>query len=240
MDSSKGPAKSSPHSRFIPREEIADVAAWHFSAIGGVTEPAPLTAAVEPSEPVVIIDQQAIEEARAQAYAEGYAQGHETGSMEVREALGATVAKQNEDMAERMSQVLKTMTEDLLDKEQDIARQLLELACEIARQVVRQEIKCNPNLLRPMIGEALEMIVDDGLPATVRMNPDDLARMHDALTKTLGENAPDFVGDEQVSQGGCVIQSPSTSVDATIERRWERAVSQLGQSIPWDKEAGHD
>ena len=99
MDSSKGPAKSSPHSRFIPREEIADVAAWHFSAIGGVTEPAPLAAAVEASEPVVIIDQQAIEEARAQAYAEGYAQGHETGSMEVREALGATVAGEARDTA---------------------------------------------------------------------------------------------------------------------------------------------
>lgn len=233
MGSSKPAAKSSPHSRFIPREEIDDVAAWHFSAIGGVTEPAPLEK-VPATDPVDTIDMQTLHDAREQAYAEGYAQGHETGAKEVREALTATVQKQTDYMAERISSVLKTMTEDLLDKEQDMARQLLELACEIARQVVRQEIKTNPNLLRPLIGEGLEMIVDDGLPATVRMNPDDLARMHDALSKTLGENAPDFVGDAQIAQGGCVIHSQSTSVDATIEKRWARAVGNLGLNIQWD------
>lgn len=237
--SSKSTVKSSPHSRFIPREEIDDVAAWHFSAIGGVTEPAPLEMPT-PSEPVDTIDYEALQAAREQAFAEGYAQGHETGSQEVREALSAATKKQNDDLAERMTQVLKTMAEDLLDKEQLIAEQLLELACELARQVVRQEIKTNPNQLRPLIGEALEMIVDDGLPATVRMNPDDLARMHDSLVKTLGENSPEFVGDAQISQGGCIVHSPSTSVDATVEKRWARAVGNLGLSTPWKAGDSHE
>ncbi len=58
------------------------------------------------------------------------------------------------------------MTDQLLDKEQAMARQMLELSCEIARQVVRQEIKTNTRHLRAVIGEALEMMVDDGLPAS--------------------------------------------------------------------------
>jgi flagellar assembly protein FliH len=239
MDSSKPAAKSSAHSRFIPREEIGDVAKWHFSAIGGATEPAPLEAVIE-DKPVDTMHPQALHDAREEAFAEGYAKGHETGAQEVREALTATAQKQTEEMAGRMAQLLKTMTEELLDKEQDMARQLLVLACEIARQVVRQEIKTNPDLLRPLIGEALEMIVEDGLPATIRMNPDDLARMHDALAKTLGENAPEFVGDPQIAQGGCVVQSPSTSADATIEKRWARAVGNLGLNIAWKSEASHD
>ena len=239
MGSSKPVAKSSPHSRFIPREEIDDVAAWHFSAIGGVTEPAPLEMP-QTTDPVETISAQALEAAREQAFAEGYALGHEPGAKETREALQAATQKQNGDMAERMADVLSNMANDLLDKEQDIARQLLELACEVARQVVRQEITSNPDLLRPLIGEALEMIVEDGLPATVRMNPDDLARMHEALAKTLGENAPDFVGDAQIAQGGCVVQSPSTSVDATLEKRWARAIGNLGLNIPWHSEGKHD
>lgn len=233
--SSKPVVKSSPHSRFIPREEIDDVAAWHFSAIGGVTEPAPLETPRAP-EPVDTIDAEALETAREQAFAEGYALGHDAGAQEIREALAATTQQQNDALAARMADVLSKMTNDLLDKEQDIARQLLDLACEIARQVVRQEIKTSPDLLRPLIGEALEMIVEDGLPATVRMNPDDLARMHGALSKTLGENAPDFVGDAHIAQGGCVVQSPSTSVDATLEKRWARAVGNLGLNIPWHPE----
>jgi flagellar assembly protein FliH len=239
MGSSKPVAKSSPHSRFIPREEIDDVAAWHFSAIGGATEPAPLEMPTAP-EPVESVDLEALQEAREQAFAEGYAQGHETGANEVREALSAAAKKQTDDLAERMTSVLKTMAEDLLDKEQDIAEQLLALACELARQVVRQEIKTTPHLLRPLIGEALEMIVEDGLPATVRMNPDDLARMHDSLVKTLGENSPEFVGDAQITQGGCVIHSPSTSVDVTVEKRWARAVGNLGLTVPWKSGDSHE
>ena len=30
--------KPNPHSRFIPREEIEGVAAWHFSAVDGSEE----------------------------------------------------------------------------------------------------------------------------------------------------------------------------------------------------------
>ena len=237
--SNKAAPKTSPHSRFIPREEIGQVAAWHFSAIGGVTEPAPLAEEPDTETADMIAMHHAMHEAREQAFAEGYAQGHETGAQEVREALEATTLKHNKDLAERIGQVLKTMAEDLLDKEQDMARQILELSCEIARQVVRQEIRTNPRLLRPVIGEALETIVDDGLPVSVHMHPDDLARMHDALTETLGENAPDFVGDASISPGGCIVHSPTTTVNATVEKRWARAVGNLGLSIEWASEVPH-
>ena len=237
--SNKQVSKTNPHSRFIPREEIDEVAAWHFSAIGGSTEPAPLMEDRAGDSVDMLALQQAAQEAREQAFAEGYAHGHETGAKEVRDALEATTIQHNNELAERMAQVLKTMAEDLLDKEQDMARQILELSCEIARQVVRQEIRTNPQMLRPVIGEALEMIVDDGLPASVHMNPDDLARMHDALKETLGENAPDFVGDASIAPGGCIVHTPSTTVNASVEKRWARAVGNLGLSIEWATEVPH-
>lgn len=237
--SSKPAPKTSPHSRFIPREEIGAVAAWHFSAIGGVTEPAPLMEEA-PTEPSEVVDLHTHNEALEQAYAEGYAQGHGVGTQEVKAALQASAQQEAEASAKRIAQLLKTMAEDLLDKEQDMARQMLDLACEIARQVVRQEIKTNPRLLRPVIGEALEMIVEDGLPATVRMHPGDLARLQEALKETLGENAPEFIADPQISPGGCVVQSPSSMVDATLEKRWARAVGNLGLSIDWATEPHHE
>ena len=39
--------------------------------------------------------------------------------------------------------------------------------------------------------------------------------MKGALLETLGENAPDFVADPSITPGGCLIQSPSATVDAT-------------------------
>lgn len=231
--SSKQP-KSSPHSRFIPREEIAAVAAWSFSAVGGSDEAlAPVVKAVVAPETDHALET-ALAEVRQQAYTEGFHHGHNAGSQETRDALEATVRRSAEETAVRMGQLLHGMTDQLIASEQQIARQILELACDIARQVVRQELQVNTRHLRAVIGEALETMVEDGLPATVRMHPEDLALVKGALIETLGDNAPDLVADPAVSPGGCLIHSPSSTVDATIEKRWARAIGNLGLSNEWN------
>lgn len=234
--SSKPPAKSSLHSRFIPREEIDAVAAWSFSSMdAGQTAPAPLAEPEPEPQPPIDLELM-LQEARQQAYAEGFQHGHDAGSQETRDALEATIRRSAEETAVRMGQLLHSMGDQLIASEQHIARQILELSCDIARQVVRQELKVNTRHLRAVIGEALEQMVEDGLPATVRMNPEDLALMKGALLETLGENAPELVADPDISPGGCLIQSPSSVVDATIEKRWARAVGNLGLSLDWNPE----
>lgn len=227
--SSKPSAKTSAYARFIPREEIDAVASWRFSAMD--SNLAPLEA--EPAEPDAS-EAANLEATREQAWAEGYARGLEQGEQETRATLAEPLQQALHANALRMGELLHGMAEQLLASEQKIARQLLELACDIARQVVRQELKVNTRQLRTVIGEALEMIVDDGLPATVRMHPDDLALMKGALIDTLGENAPEFVPDTSITPGGCQIHTPSMAVDATVEKRWARAVGNLGLSVDWD------
>lgn len=244
MGSSKPPAKPSPHSRFIPREEIAAVAAWSFSSMdtGLSAPPPPPPPPVEPEpEPQAAVDLELLlQEARQQAYAEGFQHGHDAGSQETRDALEATIRRSAEETAVRMGQLLHSMGDQLIAGEQLIARQILELSCDIARQVVRQELKVNTRHLRAVIGEALEQMVEDGLPATVRMHPQDLALMKGALIETLGESAPDLVADPEISPGGCLVQSPSSVVDATIEKRWTRAIGNLGLSLEWNPQEPAD
>jgi flagellar assembly protein FliH len=237
--SSKAPAKSSPHSRFIPREEIDAVSAWRFSAVDG-SDQLPEPPEVEPDPEPNLLLEHAVAEARQQAFADGFAHGHDAGGKEVRDALEAAMRRTTEETGVRMGQLLHAMAEQLIASEQKIARQILDLACDIARQVVRQELQSNTGHLRAVIGEALELIVEDGLPATVRMHPDDLALMKDALMDTLGENAPEFVADVTVTPGGCLVQTPSATVDATIEKRWSRVVGNLGLDEPWDAEDRDD
>ena len=139
-----------------------------------------------------------------------------------------------EETAVRMAQLLKTTTEHLKASEQQISRHILELACDLARQVVRRELQQTTDHLQPVITEALSQLIDDGLPATVRMNPADLALMKGALQETLASAAPVFVADAAVSPGGCLIESSATTVDATIEKRWARAVGNLGLQAAWN------
>ena len=225
-------SKTSPYSRFIPREEIDAVSRWKFSSIDSnlaELEAPSNSSTADTAQPVN-------QEAMAQAWAEGFAQGRDAGISEVRAPMEATLKQVTEENAVRVAELLHGMADQLLASEQKISRQLLELACDIARQVVRQELQVNTRQLRTVIGEALEMIVDDGLPTTVRMHPEDLARMKDALLETLGENAPDFVADATITPGGCIVQSATMAVDATVEKRWARAVGNLGLSVDWASE----
>ncbi len=237
MASSKPAPKSNPHSRFIPREEISEVSAWRFSAVDGSDEEVVPAAPIEDhSEPDNTLLEQALSEAREQAYAQGFAQGHATGEREVRNALEAHARKSAEENALRMAQLLQNTRDHLKQSEEKISRHILDLACDLARQVVRQELHTNTQHLLPVIREALAQLVDDGLPSTVRMHPNDLALMKAALQDNLGEDSPDFVADSAVSPGGCMVESASTSVDATIEKRWMRAVANLGLETAWNPE----
>lgn len=229
----KASSRPSAHTRFIPREEIDGVSAWRFSSIDG--SDALQVAADTMTEPETDKAlEEALNEVRQQAFADGFAHGHTAGSKEVRDALEAAMRRSIEETGVRMGQLLHDTAEQLLAAEQKVARQILDLACDIARQVVRQELQGSTGHLRAVIGEALEQIVEDGLPATVRMHPDDLALMKDALLDTLGENAPEFVADVTIAPGGCLVQTPSATVDATIEKRWSRAIGNLGLDEPWD------
>jgi len=223
--------KSNPHSRFVPREEIDGVSAWHFSAVDGSEDHLPLG---NDGDSAPVIDEAAVKQAAEEAYAEGYAHGHEAGGREVRDALEATVRKAAEETAVRMAQLLHNTRDHLHKSEDQISRHILELACDLARQVVRQELRSDPAHLKPVIAEALSQLVEDGLPATVRMNPSDLALMQGALQENIGKSPPEFVADPNITPGGCMIESPSTSVDATIEKRWARAVGNLGMETEWN------
>ena len=222
---------SNPHSRFIPREEIDGVAAWHFSAMDGSDEAATGAVGDTASESVT---SEVLQEARQQAYAEGFARGRDAGGQEVRDALEATVRKTAEETAVRMAQLLHNTRDHLKKSESQISRHILELACDLARQVVRQELKNDPLHLKPVISEALSQLVEDGLPATVRMHPGDLALRKGALLETLNSPVPEFVADASISPGGCLIESATMAVDATIEKRWSRAVGNLGLDAAWN------
>ncbi|MCU0943601.1 MAG: FliH/SctL family protein [Hydrogenophaga sp.] len=243
MASSKPAPKSNPHSRFIPREEISEVSAWRFSAVDGSED---VPERVVPIEDQREADQreaehtaaleQAVQAAREQAFAEGFAHGHAVAEKEVREALEDSARKSAEENAQRMAQLLQNTRDHLKQNEERISRQMLDLACDLARQVVRQELRHNPQHLLPVITEALAQLVDDGLPATVRMHPNDLALMKVPLQELLGDKGPELVADGNISPGGCLVESASTSVDATMEKRWMRAIANLGLETAWNPE----
>ena len=141
---------------------------------------------------------------------------------------------------EILQSVLQRLDASLIDMQQQMAQQVLELACDIARQVVRQELSVNPNALLPVVREAVGMLVTEGRPATVRLNPVDMEAMAEPLREEVNAPGVQWMADAAVPAGGCLVESAGTVVDGSIDKRWQRAIASLGLQSPWDDEARGD
>ena len=119
--------------------------------------------------------------------------------------------------------------------QQRMARELLQLACDIARQVVRRELTNQPQALLPVVREALDMLVNEGRVATVRLHPHDLSAVENHLRGTYAQGRVQWQADPAVAPGDCLVESAGTVIDGSMEKRWRRAVAALGLVSSWQE-----
>lgn len=218
------------YTRFIPGEEIGAVEQWDF---GAVDSRALLLAAQAK------VQQQAVERAqdetvRQEGFADGFEQGRAHATQAAQHQMAEFLAQQAQTAAQQWARLFENAQAQLAAAEQGIAQGVLELACEVARQVLRRELTVNAQGLVPVVREALGLLLADGKSAVVRLNPAD----KDALTPTLETEfsglALTLVADGTIAPGGCIVESAGTVVDATLAKRWSRAVASLGVSVDWE------
>jgi len=225
---------ASNYSRFIPGEEIDAVAEWRFGAVD--------TAAMllEEQTKARVQEEQAEafrQDGYAQGFAEGRVQGHGQAMLEAQQQVNAFLDNQGQETARQLAALVESAHAQLDAAEQVAARGMLELACELARQVLRHEISTNPNALLPVIREALAPLIAESKSTVLKLHPLDMDMLQDVL-QTEYPNLPlTLLADASISRGGCQIQSAGTQIDGTLEKRWARAVGQLGLNLPWEEAA---
>lgn len=225
---------SSNYSRFIPGEEIDAVAQWRFGAVDAAA------LLLEEQARTRLQDEQAEafrQEGYAKGFAEGLAQGHGQAMLEAQEQVNAFLNNQGQDTARQLAALVASAHAQLDAAEQVAARGMLELACELARQMLRHEISTNPNALLPVIREALTPLIADSKSTVLKLHPLDMDMLEDVLRAEYPSLPLTLLADATITRGGCQIQSTGTQIDGTLEKRWSRAVGQLGLNLPWEAAA---
>jgi flagellar assembly protein FliH len=222
------------NTRFIPGEEIDAFAQWNFGAV----DTASLLLAAKSQERQLVEDKERdavlSQAAHAQGFAEGFAQGQARATLEGDHKIDAYTRTHGQAVTDRFSQLMQEAQEQLEQSQQVMAQGVLELACELARQIVRQELSVNPNVLQPVIREALGLLAADSKNALVRLNPLDAEVLQDAVQTEFASLNLTFVSDATIKPGGCLITSAGTVVDGSLATRWRRAIASLGMKLPWD------
>jgi len=221
-------SRAAHYQRFIPREEVQAVTTWEFKPVDGSE---PEVAEAPAPEPALTAEQ--LEAARNEAYDQGFEQGRLAGAQEVQAALQKQLDTKNRELASRLTKLMQQADAHFDQLEHVLASQVLELACDLARQVLRRELSLPKEALEPVVREALALAIDDGRPAVLRVHPEDAAWLEAGWAETPPPTQVRLEPDANLSPGGCVLESSQGQVDGRVEKRWARAVANLGLDAPW-------
>jgi flagellar assembly protein FliH len=157
--------------------------------------------------------------------ATGYATGYDTGFQAGQDAA--------EKELKQIEELFSATRKALAEVEQEIARDVLNLAIELARQVLRGELSVRRDALLPVVSEAMEALPGSSTQRKLLLNPSDV----DIVRSHLGENLKlggwQVVEDHLIEPGGCKILSANGDIDATLATRWQRVVGSLDRADAW-------
>lgn len=101
--------------------------------------------------------------------------------------------------------------------DQHVAEQLLATAVEIANQVLRHSLKIKPELILPVVREAIATLHPHlGHPALFA-HPDDAALIRSQLGEQLAHNNWRIIEDASLTAGGCAVELGASEIDATLK-----------------------
>ena len=216
--------------RFIPGEELGAVEQWNFEAV----DTASMLLAAQAKARHQASDELRDEAIRQESFADGFAQGQAKAALEAQRQISDYIANEGQKSARDFAQLFAAAQAQIEESQQVMAQGVLELACEIARQVVRRELSINPKALQPVIGEALGLLTADTKSAVIRLNPQDVVVLDEAIRVEFVGLALTLMPDVTVGKGSCLVESAGTVIDGTLEKRWSRAVASLGLSSTWE------
>lgn len=212
-------------SRIVFAEDLSGASPWKPGPLGGLgqgTKGASSRAGFETPA-----------EASPPGYEEGLQEGFEKGLAHAREMTADALQAQHDEIALQGVQLIESMTRQLADLQQSMADAVGALAVEIARSATGAAVRLDIDMISPAVHEALAAIIDEHARPTVRLNPYDASLFSEHLAPTLSARNAHLVPDTSVGRGGCRIDTPKASVDATLKTRWQRALAALGKHDTW-------
>lgn len=202
----------------LPEADQPPVVAWRMDTLGqrqdAGREDAPPPPARPPEEELARIREQA----RAEGHASGYASGRAEGAQEVAD----------------LAQLLGRLREVMEEHEQALAGDVLGLAVELSRQIMRHALHVHPEVVLPVIREAIASLPQGSQHPRLILHPQDAALVRSVLDANQITPAPwRIVEDTQMQRGGCRIETTTSELDASLGARWKAVLASLGREERW-------
>lgn len=228
-------------SNFIPKEELHIYQRWEMDSLeapdltkkdhqAGTQNNTQINTqngvAIQTEEEFAAIFRQAKEE----GYSAGYQEGSVAGYAESRKIAEIEVKTE----VAQFQALLSNLSRDLQNIDQQVADDLLDLAIALTKKMVTQALKLKPELILPIVQEAIRSLPNITMQhPRLYLHPDDAKIVHHYLDEQLTQDDWSIREDKQLLRGGCHIETNSSEMNASLEVRWQRILSAIGQQDTW-------
>lgn len=210
-------------SKIIRGEALSDCQTWHVPEVHseGAQQRRPMTASQ-------------LEEIQNQAQREGYQQGLQEG----RDAGLKEFAQR----VQYLEQIMLSLSEPFETLDETVEQQLAQLAMLVARQLVRRELRTDPQQVIGVVREALSALPVTARNVQLALHPEDAAMIRESLSLQEGEHNIQLgppgedssdgggihvVDDPVQSRGGCRVLTEVSQIDATVESRLNAVIASV-------------
>ena len=133
-----------------------------------------------------------------------------------------------------MQSLAVTFGNALSQADEAIAADVLELALHLAKGMLRNALEVKPELIIPVVREAIGYLPVLQQPALLQLNPADAEIVRGAMNEELEKSGWRVVEDASIARGGCKIDTASNQIDAQVASRWQRLAAALGRNnVEW-------
>lgn len=203
----------------VTAEELANYQRWQAPHMVSVDD-------VE-HDPNQFLTVEAIESMQKEAQEEGYKVGFEEGKTAGYQAgiqTGQTEIKQH---VTNLNQVLTKLNTPLLDLDQLIENDLITLVTTVARQVIRRELKTDPEHVIGAVRSAMAVLPINDRKLKIYLHPHDIELVKKGLAVDDDGVTWQWIEDPLLSRGGCRLETADTRIDASVEARLESVINKL-------------
>lgn len=214
----------------IPKEKQTAYQRWELASFGD-DRPSHAPPPRPPAPSAESIAKQNVElamvreEARQKGYADGVTEGRNLGLTEGRAQASGEL--------QSLRQLCEAFGNEVARANEVIAEDLLVLALDIAKAMLKTALAVKPELVLPIVGEAVRYLPSLQQPALLFLHPDDANLIKEHMGDELTKAGWRLAEDAHLERGGCRIETASNQIDASIGSRWERISSSLGKESGW-------
>ncbi len=207
----------------IPKKQLSSFQKWELGSFETnlVNNTTQLDASVDQAakETISLPTAEQIEAIYQQAKNEGYQAGYQEGKQHATVEMETTI--------QHLQVLMVKFEEELEHIDQTVAQELLELAIEFARKIVTQSLELKPELIIPIIQDAIQHLPSAMQPLHIILHPEDATLVRIQLENQLSHSKWKIYENSQIERGGCKVEAGGCEIDATLASRWKTILSKV-------------